>query len=74
MIFRKICLSVALCAFAAASLKPRKNCGFVVLRAYQQCAIVGAQSIEKTSKKRNKNPSETTSEPFKNRCQKNVVV
>ena len=73
MIFRKFCLFVAVCAFAAACLKPKKNCGFVVLRAYQQCAIVGAQNIEKTSKKLTKNPSETTSEPFKNRCQKYVV-
>ena len=31
----------ASCAFSSKCLKPSKNCGFVVLRAFQQCALVG---------------------------------
>ncbi len=72
-IFCKFCLFVALCAFAAICLKPSKNCGFVALRAFQRCAIVGAQNDKKMFKKPTKNLSKTTSEPFQNRCQKCVV-
>ena len=58
----------ASCAFSSKCLKPSKNCGFVVLRTYRQCALVGTQSNEKITKKPTKNPSKTMSEPFQNRC------
>ena len=72
-IFCLFLLFLALCAYAAKCLKPKKNCGFVVSRAYQQCVFVGTESNEQISKKPTKNPPKTRSEPFKNRYQKCVV-
>ena len=72
-IFSTFSFFVALRAFAAKCFKPSKNYGFVVLRAYQQCALVGAQTMKKCSKKPTENPSETKSEPSQNQCQKCIV-
>ena len=71
--FCKFCLFFALCVFAATCLKPSKNYGFVILRTFQRCVGVGAETLEKTSQKPIEKPSETTSEPLENRCQKCVV-
>ena len=71
-IFCLFWLFSALCAFSWKCLKPNKNCGFVVLRAYQYSVFVGSKK-RKISKKPAKNHPKTRSEPFKKRCQKRVV-
>ena len=58
-------LSFVLFASSAKCIKHRKNCGFVALQAFLQCAFLDTADDQKTHEKCTQNPSKMSLQPFK---------